>query len=56
MNNEKLYGIFNFGKTTDEIDIEIKDGEYLDLIENKKVIVKDNKLSLGKEALIFKVN
>lgn len=56
MNNEKLYGIFNFGKTTDEIDIEIKDGEYLDLIENKKVIVKDNKLSLCKEALIFKVN
>ncbi|NLZ34702.1 MAG: alpha-amylase [Clostridiales bacterium] len=55
MNNQKLYGIFNFGKKDDVIELEIKDGEYLDLVENKKIVIQDNKLLIGKEALIFKV-
>lgn len=49
----KLYGIFNLGEELEIIKVDIEDGVYEDIIENKKIIIKDGKVVLDKVALIF---
>lgn len=51
--DNKIYGLFSLGGGIQTVKIDLEDGIYKDIIENKDIIIKDGKISLGKEAAIF---
>jgi glycosidase len=55
-NNQKVVGVFNVGLVTGKVKVNLTDGEYLDAISSKKIIVQEGMVVLSKEPLILKVN
>ena len=54
-NKEKAYyGIFNYDYTLD-INVNLKDGQYFDIISNDYIEVKDSKIKMSKEPIILKL-
>ena len=51
--SEKLVGIFNVGKAVGEIALEVEDGDYPNLVDQKPVHVADGKMVLGNRPLII---
>ena len=54
---EEYFGIFNVTNSKGEVEIDIDDGEYVNLIDDEKIIIKKGKTSLiNKPILIKRVN
>lgn len=53
LEGKKIIGIFNVGKETGSFVVDCKDGEYVNLLNNQKIIVTSGKLELTKEPMIF---
>jgi glycosidase len=51
--NEILYGIFNMNHFEGEINLDLENGSYLNLIDDTEIMVKDGKLKLSKYPLLF---
>ena len=51
---EKYYGVFNFDYSKD-INVNLKDGEYLDILSNELVVVKDFIVKCSDKPLILKL-
>lgn len=51
---ETMYGIFNL-ENINEIDLNIKDGSYLNLINDENIEVRNQKIKLNQNPIIFKV-
>ena len=51
---ESYYGIFNFDYSKN-INVNLKDGKYLDILSNEYIDVKDSKVKCSKEPLILKL-
>ena len=49
-----MYGIFNL-EDINEIDLNIKDGSYLNLINDESIEVRNQKIKLNQNPIIFKV-
>lgn len=49
-----IVGVFNVGNEVGELDLEIKDGLYVNMIDNSDIIVKNGKIKLTNKPLIFK--
>lgn len=52
-NGKKLYGIFNIHNKTGELKVKLDDGEYINLIDNTKILVKDSKITLINRPIIL---
>ena len=50
---EKRMAIFNFSLKSGEISVEAADGEYKNLLTNKVILVKDGKVRLTAEPIVF---
>jgi cyclomaltodextrinase len=50
---KQIVGIFNVGLETGELNLEIKDGHYVNLIDNSDIIVKNGKFELSHKPIIF---
>lgn len=50
---KKIFGIFNVGLENGIIEIDIPDGVYTNSISNKSITVKDKKIELSQEPIIF---
>jgi len=48
-----LYGVFNASGTAGEVEVQLPDGEYLDLLSETSVFVKDGKTTLPESAIIL---
>ncbi|WP_298842532.1 alpha-amylase family glycosyl hydrolase [Clostridium sp.] len=55
MKNKKLIGIFNVGKEQGEINLDVADGEYINIIDGTLVEVMQGKLSLKNKIIIFEI-
>lgn len=53
MGAEKIFGVFNVGNETGEIEIKVADGTYTNLIDKTQVSIKYGKLKLENKAIIF---
>ena len=53
---EAIIGIFNLGLDKGNIDVDISDGKFVNLIDSSEIIVKDRKLQLSNNPLIFWVS
>lgn len=53
-NGETLHGIFNFGIKDRYIEIEVLQGEYVNILSGEKLIISDEKLNLKNSPYIFK--
>jgi len=53
--DKKLIGIFNVGLETGMLDVDFEDGTYVNLINEKQVVIKDKKIELSTEPMILKV-
>ncbi len=53
---EAIIGIFNLGLDKGSIDVDISDGKFVNLIDSSEIIVKDRKLQLSNNPLIFWVS
>ena len=51
--NSKAVGIFNLKSNVGQVPVELSDGEYVNKINNKVVVVKDNKIQLQQEPIII---
>src|SRR5690606_2859438 len=51
---ETMYGIFNL-EDINEIDLNIQDGSYLNLINDENIEVRNQKIKLNQNPIIFKV-
>ena len=56
IDNRQVVGIFNLGQDTGNIEVDIEDGTYLNIIDNSEVIIKAKLLKLTKDPVIFWVN
>lgn len=54
LQNEKLIGIFNLSENTYEVNVNLKDGKYLNLIDNEDVYILNGKVKINKNAFILK--
>lgn len=52
-NGEKVVGVFNLKGIEGEIKVNLKDGEYINEIDNEKVIVKNGKIKMNKKPIIL---
>lgn len=48
-----ITGVFNVGNETGTVSLEIKDGHYVNMIDNSDIIVKNGTISLSNKPLIF---
>ena len=53
MNNRHIIGIFNLGQVNEAIKLNIKDGIYMNLLNNQKIEVLNNKVEVSNEPLLF---
>lgn len=53
---EKRMAIFNFSLKSGEISVEVADGEYKNLLTNKVILVKEGKVRLTAEPIVFDMN
>lgn len=53
LNSDKVIGIFNLGKDQGKLEVSIPDGIYINIINQKEVKVKDSKIELSLEPIIF---
>ncbi|AIO18458.1 Alpha-1,4-glucan:maltose-1-phosphate maltosyltransferase 2 [Candidatus Izimaplasma bacterium HR1] len=53
LGENEIIGIFNVGLLEEEFDLDIPNGQYTNLIDNKDFTVKEGKIKLKKEPLIF---
>lgn len=56
IDNRQVVGIFNLGQDTGNIEADVEDGTYLNIIDNSEVTIKDKLLKLTKDPVIFWVN
>ncbi len=49
----EVFGIFNVGLLEEEFDLNIKDGKYMNLIDDEEIIIMDGKIKLLNKPLIF---
>jgi glycosidase len=49
-----LYGVFNVSGATGEIDIELPDGQYTDLLSETSITVKEGRISFPENAVILR--
>ena len=55
LDSQKMVGIFNLGKDNGFIDVDVPDGKYVNLIDNKDIVISDSKLNLSLDPIIFLV-
>lgn len=55
LENEKLVGIFNVKKIQGDITLDIPDGQYINLIDETKVVINNGKIKLENKAVIFEI-
>ena len=53
LNHKKIVGLFNLGEDSGHLNVDIPDGEYINLINDKKVEIIDSKIELSLEPIIF---
>ncbi|MCK5761865.1 MAG: alpha-amylase, partial [Candidatus Izimaplasma sp.] len=53
LNNKHIVGIFNVGQVTGNIEVNIKDGIYQNLLDDRQVKIKDKSLELSEGPLLF---
>ncbi len=53
-NGETLHGIFNFGEKSRLIKVEVLEGDYLNLVNNEKMVIDSENLDLKNAPFIFK--
>lgn len=53
---EKRVFVFDFGLKSGEVLVDVVDGEYKNLLTEEVVVVRDGKVSLTSEPIIFDVN
>lgn len=53
--NVKRVGLFNVGSKTGDLQIELPDGEYTNLLSDEEVTVEEGKIKLVKEPVIFNI-
>ena len=52
---ERYIGVFNIGLETGEFDISIPDGDYKNLLDESKIIVKNSNMTLRNNPIIIRV-
>lgn len=52
--NSTLVGVFNLNKGKGQVSVDIEDGEYINLLNNKRIIVTDKKVNVNVAPAIFK--
>ena len=55
MKSKKLIGIFNVGMEHGEINLDVADGEYINIMDGTAVTVRNGKLNLKNKIIIFKI-
>ncbi len=53
MNNKRIVGVFNLGLDIGDININVKDGTYTNIINNDEIVIRKSQLKLSKEPIIF---
>ena len=56
LDSKKIIGLFNLGKDKGFLNVDIPDGIYINLLNEKEIEVKDSKIELSLEPIIFWVN
>ena len=56
LDSKKIVGLFNLGKDKGLLNVDIPDGIYINLLNEKEIEVKDSKIELSLEPVIFWVN
>ncbi len=56
LDSKKIVGLFNLGKDKGLLNIDIPNGIYINLINDKEIEIKDSKIELSLEPIIFWVN
>ncbi len=56
LDSKKIVGLFNLGKDKGLLNVDIPDGIYINLLNEKEMEVKDSKIELSLEPVIFWVN
>ncbi len=53
LDNKHVVGIFNIGQENGALDLKIKDGIYMNLLTNKDFLIKNQKIILQSEPILF---